>query len=126
MAEADFDAAFEALKTVFTPVMTKLAVDRDSATEFGVCTRKASPFKQHKGHAMFFGAVKKGKAYVSLHLFPLYMNGVLVESIKPELKKRMQGKTCFNFKTAPDAAQLRELRRLAKDGLKGFQKMGWA
>jgi len=122
----EFDAAFEALKGVFAPELKRLAVTKDSATEYTLNTLASSPFPQHKGAPMFFGTVRKGKAYVSFHLFPLYMNAPLTATISPELKKRMQGKTCFNFKTAPDAALLKELKALTKAGMKNFKERNWA
>jgi len=61
---------------------------------------------------MWFGAVKLGKVYVSYHLMPLYMNPSLVKTISPQLRKHMQGKSCFNFKVLPDAEAVEELRRL--------------
>ena len=48
------------------------------------------------------GGVRLGKAYVSFHLMALYMCPEMQKSITPALKKRMQGKTCFNFKTQPE------------------------
>jgi hypothetical protein len=74
---------------------------------------------------MQFGSVRLGKAYVSFHLMPLYMNEALSGTISPALRKRMQGKTCFNFKTAPDAALLAELERLTAAGLKFFDDKNW-
>jgi hypothetical protein len=74
---------------------------------------------------MQFGSVRLGKAYVSFHLMPLYMNESLSGTISPALKKRMQGKTCFNFKTVPDAALLAELERLTAAGLKFFDEKNW-
>jgi hypothetical protein len=47
----------------------------------------------------WFGAVQLKKNYVSYHLMPLNSLPVLADDISPELKKRMQGKSCFNFKT---------------------------
>jgi hypothetical protein len=122
----DFDATYSALLEVFAPVVKNLHVQKDTAMEYTLETTVASPFPQHKGHAMYFGSVRKGKAYVSFHLMPLYMNAKLTASISPELKKRMQGKTCFNFKTVPEASLLQELKRLTKDGLKDFQARKWA
>ena len=61
---------------------------------------------------MWFGAVKLGKAYVSYHLMPLYMNGPFANTLSAQLKKHMQGKTCFNFKVPPTPELLEELRRL--------------
>jgi hypothetical protein len=74
---------------------------------------------------MYFGMVRLGKAYVSFHLLPLYMNQSLSGTISPALKKRMQGKACFNFKTAPNAALLTELERLTHAGFQFFDDKKW-
>jgi hypothetical protein len=63
---------------------------------------------------MWFASVRQGKAYVSFHLMPLYMNPPLLRTVSPSLKKRMQGKTCFNFKAAPEPELLKELERLVE------------
>ena len=122
---ADFQSAFEALKVVFAPYTDRLLVSVDSPTNYAVYSRVPSPFPQHKGQGMYFGSVQIGKAYVAFHLMPLYMNGPLTASISPALKKRMQGKTCFNFKTVPDVELLSELKRLAADGFAFFAGQKW-
>jgi hypothetical protein len=43
---------------------------------------------------------------------PLYMSSTLEKEISPALKKRMQGKTCFNFKTVPDGELIADLKKL--------------
>src|SRR6266567_5432301 len=43
--------------------------------------------------------VQIGKAYVSYHLMGIYGNGKLLGRMSKEFKARMQGKTCFNFKS---------------------------
>jgi hypothetical protein len=63
--------------------------------------------------------VRTGKAYVSFHLMPVYASSELVNAISPELKKRMQGKSCFNFKT-PDEKLFKELAKLTRAGFKLF------
>ncbi len=48
----------------------------------------------------------------------------LLKDLPPELKKRMQGKSCFNFKTI-DEEQLRGLRELTKRGYeRGRERLG--
>jgi hypothetical protein len=64
------------------------------------------------------------KNYVSYHLMPVYMNPKLQASISPDLKKRMQGKSCFNFKTV-DEKLIRELDQLTAKGIEDFKKMGF-
>lgn len=59
----------------------------------------------------FFGAVQAKKSYVSYHLMPVYEDPSLLDGISPALRKRMQGKSCFNF-SAPDSALFDELDAL--------------
>ena len=109
---AEFAPIFAALKSVMAEQQSGLAVQKDTPTEYSLVTKYPSPFPQHKGHPMWFGAVKLGKAYVSFHLMPLYMSPALQKEISPPLKKRMQGKTCFNCKTLPDGELIADLKRL--------------
>ena len=108
----DFAAVFATLKATLETQASRLAVKTDSAKEYELVTRSPSPYPQHKGQPMWFGAVKTGKSYVSYHLMPLYMNAALSNTISARLKKHMQGKSCFNFRASPDAAVLDELREL--------------
>jgi hypothetical protein len=110
----DFLSVFAVLKPILASEASRLAVKVDSSTEFTLVTKAASPYPQHKGEPMWFGAVKVGKAYASYHLMPLYMNAPLAKTISPGLKKHMQGKSCFNFKAPPAREALEELRRLTR------------
>jgi hypothetical protein len=122
---ASFDEVFATLKQVCRRHLDRLTVQADSTTEYTLVGRKPSPFPQHKGHPMFFASIRLGKAYVSFHLLPLYMNQSLSGTISPALKKRMQGKACFNFKTIPDADLIAELERLTHAGFKSFDDKNW-
>lgn len=122
---ADFDGAFAILKSVFAKHLRKLDVTVDTAKELTLVGRTPSPFPQHKGKPLPFGSVQFGNAYVSFHLVPLYMDPALAKGITPELKKRMQGKACFNFKAPPDRALLAELKRLTDSSVKHWASKGW-
>jgi hypothetical protein len=52
---------------------------------------------------------------------PVYMYPDLLSNISPELKKHMQGKSCFNFKKV-EPELLKELSDLTKKGAERFQK----
>ena len=117
---SDFEPVFAALKGVLAKRAKKLVVKNDKPTQYTLLTKSPSPFPQHKGQPMWFGEVKIGKAYVSLHLLPIYMNPALNAAISPALKKRMQGKACFNFKNPPDAELLADLSRLTDAALKDW------
>ena len=123
--ETDFEAAFNALKGVLVKHSKRLAVRTDTAAAYGVNSKAPSPFPQHKGQPMWFAEVRLGKAYVSYHLMPLYMNPSLQSAIPPDLKKRMQGKTCFNFKKQPEPALLKELDKLTEAALTDWAAKKW-
>ncbi len=122
---ADFAAVFAALQPVLAKYANRLAVKADTPVEYTLVTKSASPFHQHKGQPLYFGSVRLGKAYVSFHLMPLYMCPVLAKSISPALKKRMQGKTCFNFKTDPEPELIAALTRLTEAAFQQWSEKKW-
>ena len=122
---ADFEGAFQTMKTVFAPHAGRLFVKVDTPVNYALYSRVPSPFPQHKGHGVYFGSVQVGRAYVAFHLMPLYMNAELTATISPALRKRMQGKTCFNFKSAPEPKLIAELERLTDAGYKSFHDKNW-
>lgn len=122
---ADFSGIFAALKPVLAGNAKRMAVSVDTPTQYTLVTKSASPFPQHKGQPMFFASVRVGKAYVSFHLMPLYMSPDLVKRISPELKKRMQGKTCFNFRQDPEPEMLAELKQLTEAGFEQWSNRKW-
>jgi hypothetical protein len=70
---------------------------------------------------LFFGAVQIQKNYVSFYLMPVYMYPHLLKNISPELKKHMQGKSCFNFKKV-EKSLFDELSQLTRQGFERFMK----
>ena len=122
---ADFAPVFAALKPLLAKHASGLRVKADTPAEYTLLTNAASPFHQHKGEPLYFGSVRLGKAYVSFHLMPLYMCPELTQTVSPGLKKRMQGKTCFNFKKQPEPEQLDELERLTQAGFKQWGERKW-
>ena len=112
-----FAATFYALKRAFAPYVRHLHANTDTRDRFYLETRSPS----YSGKPLFFGAVVSGKAYVSFHLMPLYWDPSLRKKVSPRLKKRMQGKSCFNF-TAPDPALFRELAKLTTSGFALYRR----
>jgi hypothetical protein len=123
VAEAENIVA--ALRPVFSNVAGKLAIKADTDTLYALVSQSPSPFPQHKGHPLDFGSIQVGKAYVSLHLMPLYMSPTVGKAVTPALKKRMQGKSCFNFAKVPEPEILANLQRLAELGLAEWTAKSW-
>jgi hypothetical protein len=115
MPTKDFDAVFKELRAIFKPYVKKMAVTQDTDTAFMLDTRYIMKNKQ----PLSFGGVRKGKNYVSFHLMTLYALPDLLKQMSPELKKRMQGKSCFNFKEV-DKGLFSELKTLTKAGAAKF------
>ncbi|MGI8835112.1 MAG: hypothetical protein ACR2H4_00550 [Pyrinomonadaceae bacterium] len=111
----DFDATFLALKEVLKPYERGLVVQDDSENNYCLVTKHIMKNKQ----PLWFAGVRRGKAYVSYHLIPIYACPELAKGMSADLKKRMQGKSCFNFKKV-DAKLFKELAKLTKAGLKRF------
>ena len=111
----NFQETFKQLKAIFKPYAAKLHVVHDTDTNYYLDTHMVMKNKQR----LFFGAVRTGKAYVSFHLMPVYASEALQKTISPELKKRMQGKSCFNFKT-PDEKLFKELGKVTRAGFEKF------
>lgn len=111
---------FEALKAILEPHTKSLNVTQNEPGNFW-----ANTFHLMKnGKPLFFGAVQLKKNYVSYHLMPVYVKPALLDDVSLELRKRMQGKSCFNFKTV-DQALFRELDKLTKLGLKDYRDSGY-
>ncbi len=108
---------FLELKEILLPYSTGMVVAIDRPDNFYLNTHHV--MKNQK--PMYFGSVKINKNYVSFHLMPVYVFPELLEGISPELKKRVQGKSCFNFKAA-NPRLLQELKELTLAGYEKYQK----
>lgn len=117
---ANFGAVFEGLKKVMAAFAPQLQVTVDEPKKYYLVTRS----KSWRGGPMYFGAVILGKAYVSYHLMPLYTHPQLTKTMSPELKKRKQGKSCFNFR-ALDEKLSAELAELTQAGLDAYRSKNW-
>jgi hypothetical protein len=73
---------------------------------------------------MLFAGVKQQKRYVSFYLMPVYSEADLHSAISQDLRKRMQGKSCFNF-TRVDEGLFDELMDLTARGRDAYADKGW-
>jgi hypothetical protein len=119
-----FAATFAALRALLEPHAKRLTVTVDEPGHFEL----ASPTMTDRvGRPLFCAAVQINRNCVSYHLMPVYANPALRNSLSPALRKRMQGKSCFNF-TSVEPGQLKELAAVTKKGIAGFKnlKLPWA
>jgi hypothetical protein len=106
-----FPEVFDRLKGMLSPYAPRMFVSGDGDTGYSLDLAAA----EERSPATWFGAVRLGKSYVSYYLMPVYAQPSLLDDVSPELRRRMQGKSCFNF-TRVDEALFIELTSLTKRG----------
>jgi hypothetical protein len=116
----DLSPVFTELRTILAPYADDLKVTRDGENELYLDTLHIQKNKK----PLFFGAVQIKKSYVSFHLMPVYVKPELLRSASPELKARMQGKSCFNFTTV-EHDLFQELAALTEAGYASYQEEGF-
>ena len=104
-----FDSTFVSLSKVLRKHSSGMSIKKDEPGNLYLELPPATP----KAKPKFFGAVQTKKSYVSYHLMPVYEDPGLLDGISDGLRKRMQGKSCFNF-TAIEPSLFKELEGLTK------------
>ena len=113
--KSEFKQVFTELKSIFKPYAKKMDVAHDTDTYYLLNTRFIMKNKQ----PLCFGGVRLGKNYVSFYLMSVYASPDFMKNMSPDLKKRMQGKSCFNFKET-DQKLFDELKELTRAGAAKF------
>jgi len=116
-SESDFSLVFEQLKNILKPYAEKLTLKANTSDTYYI----DGPYSEKWKKQLFFGSAQVKKNYVSFYLMPVYMYPELLKDISPELKKRMQGKSCFNFKKV-EPHLFRELSELTRKSVEKFQQ----
>lgn len=111
-----FQQIFEELRTILKPYEPHLTLKVDTGDNYYLVAPDSPKWKAE----VMFGAVRIKKSYVSYHLMPVYMYPDLLDAISVELKRRMQGKSCFNF-SKEDVPLWRELAALTSRGFERFR-----
>jgi hypothetical protein len=115
---AEFGAVFAGLRAILAEYEPKLKVVRDKPGDYYLDTHTLGKNKK----TIMFAAARIGTGYVSYYFMPVY-SGV-IKGMSPALKKRMQGKACFNF-TKCDPELFSELSRVTRQGYEAWRKIGW-
>jgi hypothetical protein len=117
----EFSVVFEKLKRMIKPYAKKLTVKTDKSDLYYLNAAYSPKWKKE----IFFASAQIKKNYVSFYLMPVYMYPDLLKNISPELKKHMQGKSCFNFKKVEEDL-FAELSQLTKKGFERLMKEEYA
>ena len=114
---ADFQAVETRLRQILEPYRDSLSVTAEGPNGMVL----ELPGYEGKPWGYVAGT-KIGKAYVSFHLMSVYTDPTLMDSMSPELKRRMQGKSCFNF-TKVDDELFEELEEITAKGVARHPEM---
>jgi len=114
----NFVDVFHQLKGILNKYESKLKIVHNTEEQYYLDTKHID--KRNK-KPVFFGAAIIKKNYVSYHLFPVYVCPNLLDEISDELKQRMQGNACFNFKMV-NKDLIKQLAELTDKGFKKFQE----
>ena len=112
---AGANEVFVALRAILAEHVPPLRVLVDTPTDFQI----VSATHIYKKRPLWIAGVRQGKNYTSFHFLPIYAFPQLADGLSPALKKRKQGKGCFNFK-AVDEALFGELKKLADKAIPKF------
>jgi hypothetical protein len=116
----EFSVVFGKLKSILQPYESKLDCKLDIPGDYYLNTKHIMKNKK----PLYFGSVKINKSYVSYHLMPVYVQPYLLNKISGNLKKRMHGKSCFNFNSIDDDL-IAELCELTLAGYKYYNNEGY-
>ena len=116
----DLVLIFDSLRRLFGVHAKKCVVLYDEPARYYLGTHEV---RAKDGYRTWLGGVEIKKAYVSTHLIPVYVHADMLETVSPDLKKRMQGKSCFNFKQH-DERSFDELGALIAAGVSRFEQDG--
>ena len=128
--QSDFESVFTTLRAILTKHADGLTVTEDAPHRYcleghvGPATLRAWRGKV-KRPLIPVAWVEVGTSAVSYHLMAIYGNPKALDGMSKQLRARMSGKSCFNFKTIDQASLANELEQLTAQALAAFRRAGF-
>jgi hypothetical protein len=116
----DLDGTFRVLKGLLEQYAPRLHATQDSATFYMLDGEYVPEFNRPMG----FAGVQIRRAFVSFHLMPVYSHPELLSGISDSLRKRLHGRSSFNF-VRPERDLLVELSALVDRSFALYERLGW-
>jgi hypothetical protein len=117
-SDAAFPEIFRRLRTILEPYAPEMVITQDTEMGYSLDTHHI----MNNGQPLFFASASIRKNYVSFYVMPVYAFPDLLDDIG-DLKKRMQGKSCFNFRQLDDL-QVGALTDLVRRGYERYAAEG--
>jgi hypothetical protein len=112
---ADLTTVHDRLRNILRPYGDKLQLTKDGPEGLTL----EIPGLEGKPWGYVAGT-RLGKRYVSYYLMPVYESPGALETMSPALRRRMQGKSCFNFSSI-DESLFEELAAVTAQSIPGFE-----
>jgi hypothetical protein len=116
----DFAAIFERIRALFERHAPQCVTLCDEPGRYYLGSHEV---RAKDGYRTAFGGVEVKKNYVSAHVMPVYVHPELLDGVSADLRGRMQGKQCFNFRKL-DERLIAELGALVDRGAERFAADG--
>ncbi len=112
---ADLEAVHDRLRQILAPYRDSLVATADgpAGLTLQISGLEGKPWG-------YVAGTRLGKRYVSYYLMPIYASPELRAAVSPDLERRMQGKSCFNFSSV-DEGLFAELDALTARGIPAFR-----
>ena len=103
---AAFTEVEDRLRQIVEPLRSRLVATRDRPGDLAleIPGLEGTPWG-------YVAGIRRGKRYVSYYLMSVYAEPDIITGMSPGLRRRMQGKSCFNF-TRVDELLFEELGRI--------------
>lgn len=111
-----FRPVFEQLRAILQPFEPELTLKVNTDDNYYLAAAHSPRWRAE----VMFGSVQIKKNYVSFYLMPVYMYPELLDDMSSRLRKRMHGKSCFNF-TKVETDLLAELVELTERSFARFR-----
>ena len=108
-AKDDLHDIFRQFRALLRGFEKGCIVEKDTDSDYYLNSKTLDQTKK----PIFFAATSINKISVSFYLMPVYLFPDLLDSVSPELRKHLHGKSCFRFTTLEPALR-KELSSLTK------------
>lgn len=115
---------FNSIKIILSDLQPPLIVTADYESRYEMYTNKPAEINGRKKTTLSFASLIIQSGYVGFYFMPIYTHPHLVESLKPELRRLLKGKSCFHVKKI-DTELMQQIQRLIGTGYKEYQENGW-
>ena len=110
---------FGRLRGILSRHVPPLVVTADGTAGYSLAVDRPDIMPEQR---RYFGGVVVRKNFVAYYLMGVYGDPRLVEAMSPGLRKRMQGKSCFNFDNV-DEELFEELARVTERAVVGYPEV---